>query len=66
MDLLVSYRRSYYGRAAHEIVRILKDFGDPQPQVEKTHVPGICAVHTCIDNRDVNNNVRWEQPWFGK
>jgi tRNA(Ser,Leu) C12 N-acetylase TAN1 len=53
MDLLVSHGFSGYGRAAHEIVRVLKGFGDPQPQVEKTRVPGICVVRTCLDNRDV-------------
>jgi tRNA(Ser,Leu) C12 N-acetylase TAN1 len=53
LDLLVSYSWSGYGAAVHEIKRILGRFGDPQPWVEKTGVPGICAVHTCLDNREV-------------
>jgi len=53
VDLLVSYSWRSYGPAVHEIKRILERFGDPQPRVEKTGVPGICAVHTCLDNRDV-------------
>ena len=53
MDLLVSYSWSSYGPAVQEIKRILERFGDPQPRVEKTGVPGICVVHTHLDNRDV-------------
>ena len=53
MDLLVSYPRGYYGRARDEIVRILGRFGDPQPGIEKSGVPGICLVHTSLDNRQV-------------
>ncbi len=53
MELLVSYPWRRYGRAKQEIVRVLGRFGDPQPRVEKTQVPGICAVHTCLDNRHV-------------
>lgn len=53
MDLLVSYPRGYYGAARQELVRILGRFGDPQPHVEKSDVPGICVVHTGLDNRQV-------------
>jgi tRNA acetyltransferase TAN1 len=53
VDLLVSYPWSSYGQAVHEIVRVLGRFGDPQPRVEKSEVPGICAVHSSLDNREV-------------
>jgi tRNA(Ser,Leu) C12 N-acetylase TAN1 len=53
MDLLVSHPRGYYGPARHEIARLLAGFGDPEPRVEKSGVPGICVVHTVLDNREV-------------
>ena len=53
VDLLVSYPWSSYGPAVHEIVRVLGRFGDPQPRVVKSGVPGICVVHSCLDNREV-------------
>jgi tRNA(Ser,Leu) C12 N-acetylase TAN1 len=53
MDLLVSHPRGYYGPAKQEIARILGQFGDPQPRVEKSGVPGVCVVHTALDNRQV-------------
>lgn len=53
MDLLVSHPRGYYGRARQEIVRILRRFGDPEPHVEKSGVPGICIVHTRMESRNV-------------
>lgn len=53
MDLLVSYPRRYYGSARREVVRILTRFGDPEPQVEKSAVPGICVVHTSLGSRQV-------------
>jgi tRNA(Ser,Leu) C12 N-acetylase TAN1 len=53
MDLLVSYPRGYYGPARQEIVRILGRFGDPEPRVEKSGVPGVSVVHTGLDNRQV-------------
>ncbi|HEX8011108.1 MAG TPA: THUMP domain-containing protein [Casimicrobiaceae bacterium] len=53
MDLLVSYLRGYYGRASDEIVRILSRFGDPRPGIENSGVPGICLVHTSLENRQV-------------
>jgi len=53
MDLLVSYPRGYYGPAKQEIVRTLRRFGDPDPYVEKSGIPGISVVHTSLDNRHV-------------
>ena len=52
-NLLVSYSRGHYGRARREIVRILQRFGDPQPGVAQSGVPGLCVVHTSLDNRQV-------------
>ena len=52
MDLLVSYPRGCYGPARHEIVRILRGFGDAEPRVEKSGVPGIAVVHTGLAGRD--------------
>jgi tRNA(Ser,Leu) C12 N-acetylase TAN1 len=53
MDLLVSYPRGYFGPARQEIVHILRLFGDPQPHVEKSGIPGVCVLHTSLDNRHV-------------
>ena len=52
-DLLVSYPRGYYGAARQELARILGRFGNPRPHVEKSGVPGICVVHSGLDNRHV-------------
>jgi tRNA(Ser,Leu) C12 N-acetylase TAN1 len=62
MDLLVSYNWGQYSRARHEIIRILKHFGDLDPWVEKTFVMGIALVHSCLDNREVIKCCRalWE------
>lgn len=53
MDLLVSHPRGYYGPARREIARLLAAFGDAQPRIEKSGIPGICIVHSAIDNREV-------------
>ena len=53
MDLLVSHLRGYYGRARDQIVRIIARFGDLQPGIEKSGIPGVCVVHTSLDNRQV-------------
>ncbi|OGA60874.1 MAG: hypothetical protein A3G81_24180 [Betaproteobacteria bacterium RIFCSPLOWO2_12_FULL_65_14] len=53
MDLLVSYPRRWHGAARREIARILGRFGDAQPLVEKSGVPGICVVRTSLDSRQV-------------
>jgi len=49
----VSHPRGYYGPAKREIARILGRFGDAQPLVEKSGVPGICVVRTSLDSRQV-------------
>lgn len=51
MDLLVSHSRGCYGLARREAIRVLKRFGDPEPRVEKSGVPGVLVVHSCLDNR---------------
>lgn len=53
MDLLVSYSWHQLYRAKPEILRILQQFGDPDPYVEKTTVWGIAIAHTSLDNREV-------------
>lgn len=53
MDLLVSYSWHQFGRAKHEIMRLLKRFGDEQPEVEKSQVWGVSIVHSSLDNREV-------------
>jgi tRNA(Ser,Leu) C12 N-acetylase TAN1 len=58
MDILVSYSWSHFYLAKPEIIRILKRFGDPYPQVEKTDVMGIAIAHTCLDNREVIKRCR--------
>lgn len=51
MDLLISYPWGRLHQARTEIIQILKQFGDPDPVVERTSVAGIALVHTCLDNR---------------
>jgi tRNA(Ser,Leu) C12 N-acetylase TAN1 len=53
VDLLVSHPRRFYGSARQEIARLLGRFGDAQPQIEKSGVPGICVVHTSLEPRQV-------------
>jgi tRNA(Ser,Leu) C12 N-acetylase TAN1 len=53
MDLLVSYSWNHFFPARREIVSVLKNFGDPDPKVEKSGVMGIALVHTSLDNREV-------------
>jgi tRNA acetyltransferase TAN1 len=62
MELLVSYSWYHFHRAKPEIMRILKRFGDPDPQVEKTATMGIAVAFTCLDNREVIRRCRalWE------
>jgi tRNA(Ser,Leu) C12 N-acetylase TAN1 len=52
MDLLVSHPRGCYGPARHEIAHILRGFGDAEPRVEKSGVPGIAVVHTGLADRE--------------
>lgn len=58
MDLLVSYSWGRFYPARREIVRILNEFGDENPLVQKTAVMGIAFVRTCLDNRDVIHRCR--------
>ena len=58
MDLLVSYNWSHFSQARPEIIAILKRFGDPDPQVDKTATIGIAVAHTCLDNREVIKHCR--------
>jgi tRNA acetyltransferase TAN1 len=51
--LLVSYSWGRFGPAKNEVIRTLRTFGDPEPQVRKSAVAGIAVVHTCLDNREV-------------
>ncbi|MGE5103221.1 MAG: hypothetical protein ACM3NZ_00635 [Betaproteobacteria bacterium] len=53
MDLLVSHLRGYFGFTRKEVARVLARFGDDEASVEKSGIPGICIVHTRLDNRDV-------------
>jgi 2-dehydropantoate 2-reductase len=52
-NLLVSYARGHYGRARREIARLLRRFGDARSAVGESGAPGLCAVHTSIDSRQV-------------
>jgi tRNA acetyltransferase TAN1 len=58
VDLLVSYSWRQFYRAKSEIIRLLKQFGDPDPGVDKTPVWGIALVHTSLDNRRVISQCR--------
>ncbi|HYB91683.1 MAG TPA: THUMP domain-containing protein [Candidatus Binataceae bacterium] len=53
MDLLVSYYWNHFSRARREAAFVLRKFGDPAPQIERTGVIGIAVVHTSLNNRDV-------------
>jgi tRNA acetyltransferase TAN1 len=57
-DLLVSYPWRQFHPARHEIRRILRQFGDPHPQIEKTNVPGIAIVRTTLNNRHIIKQCR--------
>ena len=53
MDILVSSSWGRFGQVRREIEKIVKQFGDPEPKIEKTRVPGITLLHTSLDGRDV-------------
>ena len=53
MDLLISYPWGRFRAARHDVVDILKRFGDDHPQIWRTAVEGIAWVSTCLDNREV-------------
>ena len=53
VDLLVSHLRGYVGFTRKEVARVLARFGDDEASVEKSGIPGICIVHTRLDNREV-------------
>ena len=57
-DLLVSYPWRHFRRARGEISRLLRDFGDPHAQVERTSASGIALVHTSLDGREVIRKCR--------
>lgn len=53
MDLLVSYHWNHFYPARREIMKVLREFGDPAPQVERTGVIGVAVVHSSLNNREV-------------
>lgn len=63
-DLLVSYSWGRLHLARTEIIQALKQFGDPDPSVERTSVSGIALVHTCLNNRTVIKQCKtlWQEP----
>jgi tRNA(Ser,Leu) C12 N-acetylase TAN1 len=65
MDLLISYSWGQFYRVNPEVIRILKAFGDPKPEVGKTAVMGVAIAHTNLNNREVIRHCHalWkEQP----
>jgi tRNA(Ser,Leu) C12 N-acetylase TAN1 len=58
MNLLISYSWGSFHKARNEALRILRQLGDGQPEVERSHVEGIALVHTCLDSRDVIHKCR--------
>ncbi len=58
MDLLISYSWSHFQRARREAIRILQQFGDQEPRVQKTSVAGIAVAHSTLNNRDVVRRCR--------
>ena len=63
-DLLVSYSWGCFHWARAEIMKILKQLGDPAPLVERTAVSGIAMVRTCLNNRTVIKHCKaiWQTP----
>lgn len=57
-NLLVSYSFRDFRRVREEIAVILKEFGDPDPTIEKTFSRGICGVRTALPPREVVKRVR--------
>ncbi len=58
MDLTISYSWNHFVPARREAIRILKQFGDLDPQIEGTGVPGIAIAHTALNNREVIQKCR--------
>ena len=53
MELLVSYPWGQFGHARREVLALLAQLGDPDPNVVRSAVPGIAIVHTVLDVRAV-------------
>ena len=63
MDLLISYSWNRFTPARREVTRILSQFGDERPRIERTSVNGIAIAYTVLDSRDVVKKCR---ELFGK
>lgn len=57
-NILVSHSWRTFKQAKDEIKKLLKDFGDENPLVEKTVARGVCGVKTVLDAREVIKKVR--------
>lgn len=57
-NILVSHGWGTFKQARDEIRRLLKDFGDENPIVERTIARGVCGVKTVLDAREVIKRVR--------
>ena len=57
-NLLVSCGWGEFAEAKREIVRLLVDLGDKQPEIRKTLARGITGVRTSLDPRSVITSLR--------
>jgi len=57
-NLIVSCPWGSYGEAKNEIVKLLKEFGDNDPYIEKTYAKGVLGVKTSLDPREVIIRLR--------
>ena len=66
MNLIITCPRHFEDEACQEIGRILEEFGDQEPNVTITNMPGILTGVTCLNPVDVIEKIRdkiQDEPW---
>ena len=66
MNLIVTCPRHFEEEASQEIQKILSGFGDDEPKITITNMPGILTTETILDPMDIIQKLREkiiDEPW---
>ena len=66
LNLIITCPRHFEDEANEEISRILKEFGDQEPKVTITNLPGILTARTSLDPINIIEKIRdkiLDEPW---